>query len=280
MTKYVRLMRLPDQYLQLFGAISAGIFLHTRAWYIVWWALAVTLLSIAAFMLNEVIDKEDTDKYSWNKIHVRRGEQFNMRIVAAMFISLSVAGMIMSWLLGYFWWGFAIWAIAVSYSIEPFRLKRRFGLDLAAQGLACLILPFLAPTWAHVNGDFIAAFLIVSTLAFLSGILPYQLADFVADIKAKIQGFHIVLGMDRSLIFGLGLGTLSFLLYFVFDLFRWEPWTIPAAFIFPVILVFYLVWIRNPTFTGKVTMIQNSVRIIKPISRLLVLYLLVVWRFF
>ena len=279
MWKYIRLLRLQDQYLQFTGAILAGIFLHAKDWNVLWWAIAVTLMGFAAFIVNEVTDRADTDKYSSNPVHITRGEHLDMRIVNAMFIVASASGIILSWYLGYVLWGVAIYAIGICYSLEPIRLKRRPGFDLGAQALACMILPFLALTWGHASGDLSLAFLVVVTLVFLSAGFPYQIADFVADKKSGIRSLHVALGVDGSLMFGLGLGSAGILLYLLFGVYRWEWWTIPGAILFPITLVYYVACLRLRTFAQKITMTRNYSKITLWITRLVALYLVLIWRF-
>ena len=104
--KYLRLLRLPDQYIQFAAGIAAGMLLGSREPRILWWAVATIFLAIPAYMVNELVDRKDTDRYSWNPIHKKlQSDTYSIPIVGALFALSTAVGLLMSVLLGYEWFG-------------------------------------------------------------------------------------------------------------------------------------------------------------------------------
>ncbi|HUD19961.1 MAG TPA: UbiA family prenyltransferase [Patescibacteria group bacterium] len=281
MGKYIRLFRLQDQYLAFSSVIAAGLFAGIRNWSIFWWAIGVVLLSISAFIVNEITDRNDTDRLSWNNIHIRKNDILDKRVVLLMFITCSLVGLALSWYVGFIWWAVVIYAIALSYSLEPIRLKRRFGLDLISQIVATWMLPFFAPLWGKANVNFIAAFSIISSLAILAGMFPYQIADTQADEKAGLANTHVVLGIDRSLVSGLVLAAAAGILYLVFNMYSWATFTIPIIIQLPILLVFYGIWISlSGRGAQQIVSLQRGVKVVKFLTQMGAIYLFVLWILF
>jgi len=185
MGKYLRLLRFQDQFIQFGSALFGGIFVGNRSWDILWWAVAVTLLSCATFIVNELADRQDSDRYSWNPVHTHAHDDvLNPFIVWTMFFVISVAGLWMGAVLGFLWWASALWIIGVLYSLEPIRFKRRFGLDIVAQLLVWWILPCVAVVWGRVPFELTISMVIIMSCINWSLFYPYQIADFEADRKA------------------------------------------------------------------------------------------------
>lgn len=276
--KYFRLLRLEDQYLQFISALAAGVYLGSGDWLIFWWAIASTFLSFTAFIINEITDRHDSDKYSWNPVHVGRGS-LNMRVVGSMFLIFSVSGLVMSYRLGFLWWGLAIYVLGILYSLEPIRLKRRFGLDVAAQLCVWWILPFLAPVWAHGNHAVILSIVIIGSFLVWPIFFPYQLSDFVADQKAGFQNTHIQLGMFASLQFGYWLGIIGLILFGVFRMYILAWWMTPLVFMCFASLFLYRHWMRMSSVADQTSSMRQYVGFMKPLTQLLVPYFLILWFF-
>lgn len=272
MIKYIRLLRIEDQYLQLTAVFGAAAYLKRLDTEILWWAVATTLLSCAAFIVNELVDRRDTDRFSWNKLHTHK-EAFSPAVITLMLFLLSATGLWIAWRLGLWIWWIAIYVLAIGYSLPPIRFKGRIGADIAAQALACWALPFAALVWqqGELAGAvwFIVAFILMTQCISY----PYQLADFVADLKAGLRGTHIVLGVRRSLQIGAGAGALGFLLGIGGGWARNEVWTIPLFCMTLWSLTQYRRWLMKPH--QDVVTLQTYVWQIKPYTQLLVPYLLV-----
>jgi len=279
MGKYIRLLRLQDQYVEVSAALMGGLVIHSQSLLIIWWAIAAVLVSVPAYIFNEIIDHEDVDKYSWNTNHIRLQDRLDSRVVLLLFILFSVVGLFFSWRLGLFGWGLFIWVFGILYSFKPVRLKRRFVLDLAGQLFPFLIIPFLAVVWGNANTDLLVAFLIVISVSICSMLIPYQLADYDADKKAGFSNTHVVLGMAYSLELGIGLAFIAIVFYFLFEMQRWALWLLPIIIILPTVIALYIRWIRMPTNSKKITDMQHWIRIYKPITQLMAVYLFIVWRF-
>jgi 4-hydroxybenzoate polyprenyltransferase len=281
MGKYIRLLRLQDQYVEFSAAIAGGIFIHSHDWHIFWWAIAAIYLSIPAYILNEFVDGSDTDKYSWNpKIHIRPEDRLDKRIVVAMFFLFTLIGFIFSWHLGYFWWGLAIWTVGIFYSLKPIRLKRLFLIDIAAQLFPVWLAPFLAPVLGIANPELTLVLVIGTTASICSMLFPYQLADFIADQKAGFHSTHIILGMKNSINLGLMLGAFALFVYIFFSVWHWALWTLPVILFAPPVVMLYIRWMRMRTIGEQMRDMQHWVGIIKPLTQFVALYLFIVWRFF
>lgn len=270
MNKYLRLLRLQDQYLQIGAVLCAGIFNHLKDWRIFEWALAMTLFSFTAFIVNEFTDREDTDKYSWNRDHIQSGETFDLKIVVAMFTTFSLVGLYFSYQLHLFWLGLACYLTGVLYSLKPIRFKSRFVLDILAQGFVFFVIPFLGP--AVLSGRLTSAWLLTFVLFCLiwSESYPYQLADFQADVRAKLRGTHVILGMKKSLILGIVLMILSWGLFFLSHLYTQAPFLWPFIIISPGIFLSYLFWLKMNDLKKQTESMQKYVAIVKPLSQFLI----------
>lgn len=276
--KYFRLVRLEDQYLQFVSAIAAGVYLKSADWSIFWWAIASTFLSFCVFIINEITDRHDSDTYSWNPVHVGTGG-LNMRVVEIMFLIFSVAGLVMSYFLGFLWWGLAIYILGILYSLEPIRLKRRFGFDVAVQLCVWWVLPFVAPVWARSNHDILLSVVIIGSCFIWSIFFPYQLSDFIADQKVGFQNTHIQLGMPLSLKFGYWLGIIGLVLFIVFRLYTLAWWMTPLVFMCFASLFLYRHWMRMSSVVDQTRSMQKYVGFMKPLTQLLVPYFLILWFF-
>lgn len=276
--KYIRLLRLEDHYIILGVVISAGLYFHIRNWWLIIWAAATAFISICAFILNEFVDKEDTDLYSWNPIHIKKGERFNLWVVGLLFSFFTVAGLILAYVDGLIWWGIVMYLIGIFYSLKPIRFKGRFGLDVAAQLVTWIVIPFLAVGWKFGDMKDIFPLMIVILFICWAFILPYQLADYIADLKAKLRGTHIVLGMRKSLFLGGFLSMMGTVLFFSLQLYRIIPWALIFVAIAVYVFVRYIEWLRMSSLTKQTVSMQKYVRFVKPIGYLIIPYLLI-WMF-
>lgn len=279
--KYIRLLRLEDHYPIISAVAAAGIYLQNKQTWILLWVFGLVVLSCTAFLINELVDRKDTDKYSWNPIHVGQNESFNMLIVLAIFISFSVVGFYLTYKSGMFFWGIATYIIGLAYSLKPIRLKNVFALDILAQILVWFLLPFLAPFWltnrietSVVIFSFSLSFLVITTA------FPYQLADFIADKKAKLHGTHILLGMKKSLYLGIVFSFLGIFLSFFASVFTLHPWAIVFVILGCLSLFYYSKWLTLQTVEKQTYSIQNYVRVIKPITQILTILFFLIWLWF
>ncbi len=279
MGKYLRLLRLQDQFIQFGSALFTGIFIGSRSWDILLWAVAVTLLSCATFIVNELTDRKDSDRYSWNPVHMKKEDILHPVVVGIMFWTLSLVGLWMAATLGFLWWACALWSIGVLYSLEPIRFKRRFGLDILAQLLAWWILPFMAPVWGRVPIEIIISMVIIMSFVNWSLFYPYQIADFEADRKAKLQNTHVVLGVYTSTQIGCVLGIIGLVLFFLFGFQRFFLPLLPILVIQIVALWKYFDWLTDKTSTQILAGMQAYARILKPLSFFIPIYFFLCWRF-
>lgn len=273
--RYVRLLRLPDQYIQFGAAIGAGLAAGVREPWVLWWAIASTLLSITAFIINELTDRQDVDHYSWNRIHVK--ETLDMRVVAVLFLFFSIFGLVLALYIGLIWWALVTYIIGVLYSLKPIRLKARFGWDIAAQLAVWWVIPVLAVFW---KAGFIPTgwpLLVATSPLFWSIFFPYVLADFAADQKGGLRGTHIVLGMRGSLVLGLALGFVGILLYSVFKVWTLMSWTMLLVAIEGYVLIKYISWFRMSSTVAQTASMQQTVRLVKPITQLLAPLIFILW---
>lgn len=277
MGKYLRLLRLQDQYIQSFSAIAAGLYLGTRERSIIWWAIAATFLSFSAFIVNEMTDEHDTDRYSWNPVHVLYKEKWNQTIVWSLFVIFSVAGLVISQLVGLLWWGVVAWIIGVLYSAKPIRFKGCVFFDVLAQLAIWWVIPFLAPVWAKGNYADGVVFTAIMALVIWFGFYPYQIADLAADRKVGLRNTHVVLGWRRSLWLGLILGIIGMALYFRFGLYRLAPWTVPPMTLPLIEFYLYVRWMREKQEAKSLSSIQRAVPVLQNVSRLLLPYVLILW---
>lgn len=272
--KYLKLFRLQDQYIQFGCAVASGIYLHIKDWWIIWWAIATTFISITAFMINELTDSQDVDINSWNSIHLPKNLKFQNWVLALIFIIFSISGLYIAYLINLFWWGLVMYLIGISYSLKPIRLKGRLIIDIIAQLSIWWLIPFLAPISVLQDISSSATFTIILILLTWSIFYPYQLADFMADLKAGIKPTHIVLGMEKSLILGLLLGMIGVFLYLKINIFQNNPWTIVIALLAVMAIIFYLKWLKMKSLENQVQSMQIYVGRVKPLTQLLIPYLL------
>lgn len=279
MGKYLRLLRLQDQYIQMTSALFAGIFVGTQSWNILIWTFAVTLLSCATFIVNELIDRQDSDRYSWNPVHRHFQDVLNPWVVWVLFLGTSAGGLWLAMEIGFLWWGSALWIIGVLYSLEPVRFKRRFGLDIVAQLLVWWILPFLAPVWGRVPIELTLSMIIIMSFISWSVFYPYQIADYQADRKAKLQNTHVLLGVYTSTRMGYILGIVGLVLFFLFGFQRFFLPLLPLLVIQIVALWAYGIWLTHKNVNHILAGMQTYVRLVKPIGMLFPLYFFLWWLF-
>lgn len=272
--KYVRLLRLQDQYIILSVVVASGLYFHVFDWRLLFWAIATTSISVATFIVNELIDRNDTDAYSWNSVHIKKSDRFHPTTTILLIAAFSLLGFFAAIIDGLFWWSVLLYLIGMAYSLPPLRLKARFGFDIAAQLLCWLVIPFLALGWEHGNIVGIGPIVIPMICFAWAIIFPYQLADFSADKKAHLENTHIILGMRNSLSFGLATSTLGIVTFFVFHLYSVIPW----AFFFLAINLYvsarYIRWLHVSSEQKLRTSLQEYVKIAKPLGYLAVPYLL------
>lgn len=274
MWKYIRLLRLQHQYLTFGSVIAGAIYANVHDGRVWIWAIAATLLSAATFAINELSDS-DTDKYSWNSIHKR--DTIHTGWAWGMIFFVTAVGLLLSWFVGAGFLGIALWTIGALYSLEPVRMKRRFGLDILAQLGAYWIIPFFVPVlWASERFS-PALFIAVLSAMTWAAVFPYELADFSADRKAKLKGTHTVIGMRGSLQLGLFLAIGGMLAYGFFRLYEGQVWSVPYVFFPFLVSVLYVGWLRMNDRKKQEASLQTYVRMAIPLSRLVAPYLLFVW---
>jgi 4-hydroxybenzoate polyprenyltransferase len=105
--------------------------------------------------------------------------------------------------------------------------------------------------------------------------LPYQLADFTADTMAKLRNTHVVLGFKNSLLWGVILGIVGLLIYFNGPMVQ-APWTVIFVPVALCAFFFYWRWYHMPNTDGE-RAIRPVLRVFKPITQLMVPYLLILW---
>ncbi len=273
--KYLKLLRLDEHYPVIGCILAASLYLHKSGSWIITWSIAAISISIVAFMLNEIVDREDTDKYSWNPIHIGTHTKLDMRIVTALLISFSTIGLVFSYVSGFLWWGIAFWIIGILYSLKPIRLKARFGLDILAQVACAFAIPFLAPVsqFGNIEQGIVLTFVLCCIL--WSMVLPYQLADIEADQKAQLKNTHTVMGMKKSIIFGFSLVVAGVILYIIFRIFIVASWSAVMLLFSAFVSIKYIQWFYLNNLKKQIRSMQQYTRIVKPLSQLMVPYLLV-----
>lgn len=275
--KYFKLLRLQDQYIQAGFAIAAGVYLRTHEWRIILWALACTFISFVGFILNQRNDQKDVDQYSWNPVHLKKNDTFDQRAIVLMIGAFSVLGLWLSWLVGLFWWSVGTLSLAVAYSQEPIRFKRRFALDILAQLGVWFVIPFIAPLWGVVSQSeivlLVVAFVGVSWCIFY----PYQLADFIADAKAGFCSTHIVLGMEKSMWLGVVLGVVGTVVYFGAGFYVTVWWALPIIGIGLTALWQYRSWVAMSSISEQTASMIRHIPKVKFFTQLLLPYILILW---
>lgn len=276
MWKYVRLLRLQDQYTSLGGALAAGVFLGTKTSWIIVWATACTCISTGSFILNELVDRTDVDRRSWNPIHIR--QPIDIRIGWCLFVLCTLAGLILSVLIGMFPWAMlmAIWYGL--YSLPPVRLKAVCCWDILTQIGAGWVIPFGVPiliTQAHASDWMIVA---ATSLLGWQIILPYQLADFTADKLAGFHSTHVVVGIRNSLLLGITFAGAGMLLFVAGGGLARAPW-ISAMVLLAALSVYLTVfqWLPLTAVLKQESAFRSYWRFMKPSSQLLLLYVIMLW---
>jgi 4-hydroxybenzoate polyprenyltransferase len=277
MVKYLRLLRLQDQYVEFVAVASAALLVNVDDPRFVWWAIGAICLSIPAYILNEIVDSKDVDGFSWNPVHIGKKETLDMRVVWVLGILLSVVGFWLVWNIGFIWWGVLLWILGIAYSWEPIRLKRRAGWDLIGQVATWWVIPFVAASWAEIEHIRVISFVTVTSFVILPVLFAYQFADMLADMKAKLQSTHVVLGMQQSLEVGFTVGVTALLLYIAFGLYVWAFWTIPLALLLVFVLGLYVRWMNLKTLPLQTQHMQWWVRRVKPLTQVYALLVLLLW---
>lgn len=280
---YIRLLRLPDQYIQFGAAIAAGLYTGEKNWWIFWWAIAATLISFATFIANELTDSDDVDRYSWNPLHVTAKEV--NRVLAWGIAGISaLAGLLLAAYVFLFWWAAALLAVGLAYSLEPLRLKRRVLLDGFAQLAVWWVIPFSAPI-VRLAGEGIVSigardlvFGVTMVLLQWGLFLPYQLADFAADRKAGFKNTHVVLGMEKSLMLGRLLVILGVGMYVVFGYALRFMWSLPFAIAGIWAILQYGTWLRLRSVSQQSATMQRYIRVLKPVSQAMAVVFFIWWR--
>lgn len=276
--KYIRLLRIPDQYLQIGTALIAGFYFHLDKPFTLLWALSCTLLSFTIFLINEMTDRIDTDIHSWNDIHVK-DKNINVYIVYSIGLLISVLGLIIAYYLNLFIWAAIYLIIGILYSVKPVRMKGVFLLDLLAQFAVWIIIPVLGPAWLmnKLDDPVIIPGLLSLCLMIIPSLYAYQLADLEADKKACLNCTHVVLGINKSLWIGLTSGILGITVFLLVGL--WN--IVPFAFVVPLITLYsfykYILWFRIKSEKEFNLSLQSYVKLIKPLTRLFIFFLLVIY---
>jgi 4-hydroxybenzoate polyprenyltransferase len=276
--QYFRLLRFQDQYIQVATALFGGILAQNTSPQVLWWVFSVTLISCATFIVNELTDRKDTDKASWNPVHAHTKDRLNRRFVLYLFWGVSFVGLLIAYTLGMFWWAIAMWLIGVGYSVKPVRLKARFGWDIAAQLLVWWIIPFMGMAWRGVPYEIVVPMVAILSAISWSVFYPYQIADYKADKKAKLKSTHVVLGVRESAAGGLILGVVGTVLFFVFGFHRMYPVLLPLLGFQMFALGRYIRWLNTVTEKQMLTGMQRYVRLVKPLGSLFPFYFFLVWR--
>ncbi len=252
-----------------------AVFLETIAPWMIFWIMACLCLSITAFIINERVDSQDCDKFSWNDNHIKSIQGFNQSVIKVLFVLFLLGGIFFSFLSGLLWWGIVASLLGILYSWKPIRLKGRFFLDIGAQVGAALVIPALGPLSKTGQLSFWPVILILAVIIWFC-IFPYQLADFVADKKAGIKPTHIVLGMKNSLRMGLIFLTLATMAFIYFNLVKIVPWFLVMAPFVAYVFYSYMKWLRMKSLPEQTKSLQDYVRLTKGPSYLIVPYLLVI----
>ena len=268
MGKYLRLLRLGDQYFQV-GAVAAAGWLVGGGNEVVWWMVATILLSCPTFIINELADRQDVDKFSWNGIHVR--EKVSSLATGGLFVVLSAGGLALAYGIGKWGWGLAMWVLAVLYSMPPVRLKARAVVDILVQETVWWAIPFLAIVWGKFDGLLVSGMVVFGGCVMWCGFFPYQLADILADTKARLRPTHVVWGMKRSLYFGAGTGLAALGLFWALriDRLAWWSWAFVGLTVF--VLANYGLWLKMRRVESQVKSMQNYVKFTKPLTQVMVL---------
>lgn len=275
MGKYFRLIRLQDEHFQFGFALASGVYLSGQVSWVVKWAIATTLISFAAFVSNEMTDREDVDQYSWNKVHLKKTDKVDPVKVAVLWWACALSGLLLASELNAFWPAAAMLLIGTAYSMKPMRLKGRVVVDILAQLAVWFWIPFMVPVFyfGNVDASFWSFVLVISLIAW-GFFYPYQLSDFSADKKAGLSGTHVVLGFTQSLFLGLLALVLGIAGYFILGIFQSQSWSVVFVLMGLILFVHYLYWFRLAANQREKAM-ARAVAYVKPISWLLVPYIII-----
>ena len=274
--KYLRLLRLGDHYVNIAIILASSVYLQRFGSWTIWWIIATTLISISTFVVNEIIDRNDVDTYSWNPVHIGSNTKLNMKIVWFIILATSLSGIIFSLLAGFLWWGIAMLLVGMVYSIPPFRFKGTFGVDIIAQVASFFFIPVAAPLFYY--GDTQSVFIYIMPMMFLiwAGVFPYQLADYESDRKAGLRPTHVVIGLKASLWLGIAIAFIGIMSYFILKLYTVAWWTAPLLFFTAFALYKYYVWLKTVSAKATFASMQAYVRLIRPLSELFLPYLILI----
>jgi 4-hydroxybenzoate polyprenyltransferase len=275
--KYLKLLRIQDQYIEFGCALAGGVLLGRKEWWVLVWTLATVAISMASFIVNELVDRQDVDRLSWNPLHASGNIVFSKRVVISLFVFLTIAGLVLALNVGLLAWGVAMWLVAVFYSAKPIRLKSLPVFDIIALLVAWWVIPFLAPIWkAGSVAEAIPLILIMLPIMWCI-FFPYELADFDADKKGGLMATHIILGMKNSLLFGFIFGLIGIALYATLGISSLAPWTLVFPAMTLPILFFYtkLLKMDSPQTIHK--SLLSYIRLVKPITQLSAIWILVLF---
>jgi len=275
-TPYLKLLRLSDQHVSLGFVIAGAIVANVTASWLWIWGLACVLLSMVAYVLNELQDV-DTDTHSWNPIHLQSAQRkkINSSVVVVMVISLLTISAFLAGWVGMLGWWVLLLGLAIAYSLPPLRLKGVAGFDILVQVLTATLIPLLAVLWkANVSLVSATALIVILFLMIWSIFYPYQLADFVADQRAKLGNTHLKLGWQKTLQLMLIVSVLSVILFPI--LFQNQWWSLPFVIFTIHSGYWYWYWLQVTPQQAMRSM-QNYVLKMKPLSHVLLFYLFLLW---
>lgn len=165
-------------------------------------ALGFLGIYFSAFLINELVDSFDTDKFNPEREKGITKHGVSRRLTLAAFIACAVAGLLFLTWSGLAWVGLAGFLVLFIYSAPPLRLKSRPFIELAAVTVGCALLPYIA-YYLLVDVPFTWKEALI-LLFFATGFPAIQLvnegADFLADKQAKITTTVIFLGEKKNLI--------------------------------------------------------------------------------
>ncbi|HKY73851.1 MAG TPA: UbiA family prenyltransferase [Patescibacteria group bacterium] len=268
MIRYVRLLRLQDQYIQIGSVFAGALFSGLHVSYIWQWMFSLTLISCAAFVLNEWVDRNDTDIHSWNPIHVR--EKLDKKIVWSLIGGLTLAGLLLSIPIHMSLWAIAFSIATIGYSLPPFRMKNIPILDVLAQVVGWIIIPFLSILWCCSNRMDAVLFSIFLACISWGITYPYVLADYSADLKAKLRGTHVLLGFRPTLfltIIFIVVGNAGLLIRRSIPQY---PWVVFFSLLSIVSAFLCIRWLRISSRKTSEEEMQRYSRFMKPITQLIV----------
>ncbi|OGK09499.1 hypothetical protein A2767_03265 [Candidatus Roizmanbacteria bacterium RIFCSPHIGHO2_01_FULL_35_10] len=273
--KYIKLLRLQDQYPIIGSVLASSLVLNKFDYSFLYWVIGATCISKVTFIVNELVDRNDVDKNSWNPIHIGK-VNLNSKIVSVIIFLFSLTGLFLVHLAGLFYIGLIMYIVGILYSLPPVRFKIHFALDVLAQLAVFFIIPGLA--LFRSEGQLIYGIYLSLPVALIiwGSLLPYQLADFEEDRKAGFHNTHTVLGFRNSLYLGLLFSLAGIVLFFKFKLHLIAPWSIILVFVSLYSIYKYIVWLRERKIKSIFLSIQKYVLFVKPISQLFIPYLLII----